>query len=127
MRRALLLKRLHLLIALLLRLRHALKLLALGGRRDRAGRYEFGEAGEGFQNRLAGVGIGAELRKDFLKLLNDKPQPLQPGRLVPAIRRRLRGSRLPERRLLRLGWISGRGGWGHLLALVFPTTVVRDH
>jgi len=128
LRTALLRQNLHLLIALLLRLRHPFELLLLRGRRDRAGRDELGKAGQRLEHRLPDIRSSADLRQNFLELLNDKPQPLQTSRLITAIRRRLRCRRLAERRLLlRLGWISGRGCFGHLLALVLALAIALDH
>ena len=52
---ALLREHLHLLIALLLRLRHAFELLFFRGGGDRAGRYEFGKTGQSLEHRLPSV------------------------------------------------------------------------
>lgn len=122
-------KRLHLLIALLLSLRQALNHLVLRGRSDGTRRNELGKTGQRLEHCLAGIRAGADLRQNFLKLLNDEPQPLQSSRLIASIRCRLRCGSLPERRrLLRLGWINGWGCDGHeLLALVLALTVVREH
>ena len=119
---------LHLLITLLLRLRHTFQLLALAGGSNRAGRHELRKTGQRLEHRLPRVRPGANLREDFLELLDDEPQPLQPGSLVTAIRRRLRCTRLAEGRS---GWRSCRtwiSGWGwHLLALVFAPTIAFQH
>jgi hypothetical protein len=123
---ALLRQKLHLLVTLHLVLLHALNLLILRGRCNRAWRHELGKTGQRFENRLTNIRSSADLRQDFLQLLNYKPQPLQTSRLITSIRRRLRCGSLTERRLLlRLGWING-WGW-HLLALVFAPTIALDH
>ena len=73
---ALLRQKLHLLIALHLVLLHALNLLILRGRRYRAWRDELGQASQCLEHRLSGIRSSADLRQDFLQLLNYKPQPL---------------------------------------------------
>jgi hypothetical protein len=125
---ALLREHLHLLIALLLSLRHALQLLSLTGGGNRTGRHELRKTGQRLEHCLPYVRSSAHLREHFLKLLNDEPQPLQSSSLEAAIRRRLRCTRLTEGRSGLLTcwiWISGRG-W-HLLALVFAPTIAFQH
>jgi hypothetical protein len=89
---------LHLLIALLLRLRHTFQLLPLAGRGNRTGRHELRKTGQRLEHRLPHVRPGANLREDFLELLDDETQPLQTGSLVATVRRRLRCTRLTEGR-----------------------------
>lgn len=93
----LLLKRFQLSILHGIALCHLLDIVALRRGRDRTGGNELHETVERFQDGLTGFTTGTEHREQFFHLLDYSPQPLETGRLIPAVRRRACGSRRTER------------------------------